>query len=120
MSPRNTFYVNLVIEEIFLNILNHAYSDDGEHEVVIQVIVENGEIALRFEDDGTPFNPLSLPRADRSKPVMERLNDGLGMMFVRELRKTMEYDRRDGRNILTVYLNLEIQEYGLESDFSAD
>jgi len=92
--------LNLVVDEIFANITHYAYdTDDGFAEVSISV----GETAvLRFEDTGKPYNPLDREEPDLDVPIEEREIGGLGIHFVKSVMDKVEYEYKDGKNILTV------------------
>lgn len=57
---------------------------------------------LTLEDDGIEFDPLQFPRPDLKKPLEERSPGGLGIYMVRELMDEVFYERKDGRNRLSM------------------
>ena len=97
-----TFDVNLVLEEIVTNIISYAHDDEAAHEIVIRMELDGKNLTLKVEDDGKPFDPLDHPTPDIHKPLEERDIGGLGVFFVRELMDTIEYERKEGKNILLV------------------
>lgn len=105
LSPRINNAVNLVIEELLMNIVQYGYEDEDVHTIKLDVEVDTERIAVTFTDDGVEFNPLALPRPDRSRPAMERIESGLGINLVRRIRKAMEYQRADGKNILKIWID---------------
>ena len=58
--------------------------------------------ALVFSDEGTPFNPLTQPSPDVTASAEERQIGGLGIFMVKQMAEFVNYERRDGRNVLTV------------------
>ena len=94
------------MEEILINIVKYGYDDENPHEIEVKIGVEEGEVALTVIDDGKEFNPLTIPGPDRSKSVMDRLEEGLGLQFVRHMRNAMEYRREDNKNILRIWIFL--------------
>ncbi len=105
LSPRINNAVNLVIEELLMNIVQYSFEDEDVHTIKLDVEVDTERIAITFTDDGVEFNPLDLPRPDRSRPAMERIETGLGINLVRRIRKAMEYQRADGKNILKIWID---------------
>jgi sigma-B regulation protein RsbU (phosphoserine phosphatase) len=104
--PSATLYaLELTLEEILVNIISYAYADDTDtpHEIEFKVEVEENMIAMKFIDDGTPFNPLTLRGSDTAQPLMERGVGGLGINVVRKMRDMMEYQRKDDKNILRIW-----------------
>ena len=76
-----SFQVGLVLEELWLNVVNHGH-EDGFHEVEIELTSEAEALTIEVTDDGKPFDPLNdAPLPD----VMGSLNDrtwGGGSVFI--------------------------------------
>jgi serine/threonine-protein kinase RsbW len=99
--PKKTlFHINLVMEEVFTNIISYGFKDDAEHLVRITVSHENGDLELRTEDDGIPFNPTELEAPDLSCPIEDREIGGLGCYLTKRLMDNVEYQRLGDKNIL--------------------
>ena len=106
LQSKLIYAVNLILEEILMNIIKYGYDDEESHEIEVQIEVEQEEVALTVTDDGKEFNPLTIPRPDRSKSAMDRLEEGLGLQFVRHMRNAMEYRREEDKNILRIWIFL--------------
>ena len=106
LQSKLVYAVNLILEEILMNIIKYGYDDEESHEIEVQIEVEQEEVALTVIDDGKEFNPLTIPRPDHSKSAMDRLEEGLGLQFVRHMRNAMEYRREENKNILTIWIFL--------------
>jgi anti-sigma regulatory factor (Ser/Thr protein kinase) len=108
LAPKILHDVNLAVEEILANIISYGYSDNREeHEIKVGVSVQPGEVRVDVEDDGRPFNPLEAPEPDTTKPLEERTVGGLGIHLVRKLMDSLEYKRRDDRNLLIIKKNTQ-------------
>ena len=106
LQSKLIYAVNLILEEILMNIIKYGYDDEESHEIEVQIEVEQEEVALTVIDDGKEFNPLTIPRPDHSKSAMDRLEEGLGLQFVRHMRNAMEYRREENKNILKIWIFL--------------
>ena len=106
LQSKLVYAVNLILEEILVNIIKYGYDDEDSHEIEVQIGVEEEEVALTVIDDGKEFNPLTIPGPDRAKSAMDRLEEGLGLQFVRHMRNAMEYRREEDKNILTIWIFL--------------
>ena len=106
LQSKLVYAVNLILEEILMNIIKYGYDDEESHEIEVQIEVEQEEVALTVIDDGKEFNPLTIPRPDHSKSAMDRLEEGLGLQFVRHMRNAMEYRREENKNILRIWIFL--------------
>jgi len=94
--------VHLVLDELISNVIRHAFDDDREHEVHVDLTVADDVFTLEVGDDGRPFNPLDQPPPDLTLPVEERPIGGLGIHIVRNSVDDVAYRRDGNRNVLTV------------------
>ena len=104
LQSKLVYAVNLILEEILMNIIRYGYDDEDSHDIEVQIELEEDEVALTVRDDGKEFNPLTIPGPNRSKSAMDRIEEGLGLQFVRHMRNAMEYRRDGDRNILSIWI----------------
>jgi sigma-B regulation protein RsbU (phosphoserine phosphatase) len=104
LGQRSFHDIGLVLEEVIVNIISHAYSDAREHEIFVDIEAKGEDVSLRVQDDGIPFNPLEFPPPDLNAPLEERPVGGLGIHMVRSLAKAVAYERKNECNILTMTL----------------
>jgi serine/threonine-protein kinase RsbW len=102
VAGRAVYLANLAIEEMATNIIKYGYDDKAVHEILLRLQIHPGALVLVLEDDGHPFNPLEAPEPDVGLPAEQRAPGGLGIHLVRKLVEQMDYERRGGRNRLTV------------------
>ena len=100
--------VNLVLDEIVINIISHAYNDEREHQISISLDLAGDRLTMRVEDDGRPFNPVTAPLPNLELPIEERPIGGLGIHIVRSLTSAIEHRRDQDRNILTLTKTLTV------------
>ena len=105
LPSRALFDLNLALEEVLTNVISYGYQDNNEHQIIIRICLENGELTAVVEDDGQPFNPLEVPEPDLEKPLEERPVGGLGIYLTRKLMDELEYKQQGGRNILVMKKN---------------
>lgn len=101
-SEKKIFEINLVMEELFTNIVAYAYDNDAEHRIRFMFSHENGMIIIRIEDDGIPFNPLDAQRPDLECALEDRKMCGLGIYLTKHFTDDMDYERCGNKNILTL------------------
>lgn len=98
--------IELAVEEIFVNIAHYAYRPEvGEATVRCAVDKEPPQVVIQFLDRGKPYNPLAKKDADTSLPAEEREIGGLGILLVKKSMDSIDYEYRDGKNILTIKKN---------------
>ena len=95
--------IDVAVEEIFVNIAHYAYSPEvGKAVVTAAFDSDNAIISVSFEDKGTPFNPLEKDDPDVSLSAEDRQIGGLGIFMVKKSMDDVLYERKDGKNILTL------------------
>ena len=110
VHPTVVTWCSLALEEVFANILRHAHSDSGVHEVVFAARLTADHVVLQFADDGREFDPRAAPAPDLELPAEERPIGGLGVHFVRELADRLDYERTGGMNRFTIHFALRPEE----------
>ena len=94
---------NLVVEEIFVNIVSYAYEDKNANNTVTISIKDNDDkTIITFIDSGKHFNPLIKDDPDISLSADERPVGGLGIYLVKKMMDNVEYEYKDNKNILTI------------------
>ena len=100
--PDLVFRVNLALEELGMNIMNHGH-DQGLHEFAITLVSEDDTLTIEIVDDGRPFDPLhDAKQPDVGAAIEDRPIGGLGIYFVREMMDELHYRREEGKNHLTL------------------
>ncbi|MEI6436114.1 MAG: SpoIIE family protein phosphatase [Bacteroidota bacterium] len=94
--------INLVLEELFTNVVFYGYDDHETHLIKIEFhLIDEHQIQLRLEDDGKPFNLLEKNTGNvMDQPLSERQIGGLGIHFVKEMMNNIEYQRMGNNNII--------------------
>lgn len=91
----------VAVDEISTNILQYS----GAKTVEVTCNASADKIALTFADDGIAYNPLEREDPDITLSAEERAIGGLGIFMVKKIMDSVEYEHRDGRNLLTVTKN---------------
>lgn len=93
-------------EEIFVNIANYAYEEEGNVEIFLEILPNPHRMSLTFQDEGVPFDPLAQVEVDTTLSSAERKIGGLGILMVKKMMTSVAYQWKDGKNILTLVKNL--------------
>ena len=103
-SERTLIQVDVIIDELFSNIVRYAYYP-GTGPATVRVEVEDDPLclAITFIDSGVPFDPLSHEYRDSTHlRAKERPIGGLGLFIVRKTMDDISYRYHNGKNIITV------------------
>lgn len=98
-----TSKIMVCVEELFVNIINYAYNPSvGLCIIDMETGVgeEGGCIKLVMRDSGIPFNPLQREDPDITLSADERSIGGLGILMVKKIMDSIEYEYKDNENIL--------------------
>ena len=107
--PSDLFFTtNLVVEELGLNVINHAYrGQSGEFEIIITS--EEQAITVEIIDNGPPFNMLQdAPLPDVEAEIEERPVGGLGIHLVKTMMDELHYKRDQEKNHITLVKRREM------------
>lgn len=94
--------VLLATEEALVNIISYAYPEEapGDLTVTCKPAPEKG-LMICFQDRGKAFNMLDKEAPDLTASLEDRAVGGLGIFFIRQMIDELDYERTDGKNILT-------------------
>jgi len=90
--------VRLGIDEAVTNIVNYAYGD-SEGEIRIEASYKDSKLIFYIIDNGFEFNPLAYGSKDSDDIDPDQIG-GLGLTIVKSTFDELDYERKDGRNIL--------------------
>ena len=94
--------IRLAVEEAVVNVMDYAYPAGKEGIIKVQAQSNTRSLKLVITDFGSAFNPTEAARADTTLSAEDRPVGGLGILLVRELMDTINYERTNGKNILTL------------------
>ena len=96
------FNVKVALDEILTNVISYGYPEGGEHVITVRLALKAAELVIEVEDDGRPFNPLTVAPPDLEAPPEERPIGGLGLHLVRQMTDRLEYRREQNKNFLVM------------------
>lgn len=94
--------LELVLEEIVVNVMRHAYPPDAPGNVEVGCACDRPQhLCVQVRDAGRPFDPLSHPEVNLNVPLEERPTGKMGIFLVKRLAESISYEHTDGHNVLT-------------------
>lgn len=102
LPPERVFELDLCANEALANIISYAYEQAGSHEISLRLCAGGGGASLEIEDDGQPFNPLDAALAPPPASLAGAAIGGLGLKLIRGMAGKCAYQRRGGKNVLTI------------------
>lgn len=102
IGKSETTNMRLAIEEAVVNIINYAYPKGEKSKINIVALATSDTLKWVITDNGVAFAPTDAPDVDTSLSAEDRQIGGLGIFLVRQLMDTINYERIDGKNVLTL------------------
>lgn len=106
IDKKTVFQVVLVLDEAVTNTISYGYEPKEQHDIHITLTIEPSRILVTIEDTGRAFNPLLAPRPELDVPLAQRKKPvgGMGVHFIQACMETMEYTRKNEKNVLIMTL----------------
>ncbi len=102
IAKKQKFEINLALDELFTNIINHGFDDDAEHRIHVTCARNDEIVKIIIKDDGVPFNPLEAPQPDLNCTFIDREIGGLGIHLIKAYIDQIDYQRDADANVLTL------------------
>lgn len=107
LSEDDAGNLELVLAEIFNNIVEHGYKETGRGTIVLSIYPQNDSLLCSVGDASPALPDTCLQFLECQRPVPENLPEGgFGWYLVRDLVQDLEYKRENGRNQLWFRLPL--------------
>lgn len=105
VARRACMRLALVLEEAVMNLAMHGHPQPGSYHAELTLSLLPDALELRLRDDGVPFDPQTAPLPERPATLEQARPGGLGVPLMRRFARAMHYERLDGHNCLTMWLD---------------
>ena len=99
---KEDFQVELIVEEIFVNIVNYSNSDF----VNVKVDYDEPILTIEFIDNGVEFNPLLKEDPEFPSNIDDAKIGGYGIFFAKKMADNLSYEYFNGENHLKIIKNV--------------
>lgn len=101
LDPALAFDINLVVEELFTNMVK--YSQESHEAIAVELSVDGDILKIELKDfDVDLWDPTRAAPVDVNRPVEERRGGGHGIHFVRQIADTFTYAWENRNSTTTV------------------
>ena len=107
--------LKLAVEEAVVNAMQYAYPMGTTGDIDVAALSDDEVLKIVISDRGKAFDPTQAAKADTTLSVDERPIGGLGIFLVRELMDSINYERVDGKNMLTLIKKITNQQKKYEN-----
>ena len=101
-DDRTSKMIKVAIEEAVVNVINYAYPPGTKSDITIEAASNDMRLKFTIIDKGIPFDPTVQAVADTTLPAKERRIGGLGIHIMRQNMDSINYERIDNLNVLTL------------------
>lgn len=110
ISTASAQAIDLVVEELFINIVRHAFPDGNPVPVRARFAFDEARGALHIvlADAGVPFDPTEPPAPRVSGDGADLEPGGLGILLVRSKTEALWYRREGGFNVVHALMSVEL------------
>jgi serine/threonine-protein kinase RsbW len=102
MSSDLSFAVQLCLEEAVANVIMYGAGGNDRLEIAVEVEDNGATLVARVVDNGRPFDPTEAKQSPMASSLAQVRIGNLGIHLMRSFASSMQYERRDGRNRLTL------------------
>jgi serine/threonine-protein kinase RsbW len=95
-----SFAVQTCIEEAVANIV--MYSGASGQDIALELAASGRDVLATIEDNGPAFDPTAFPPPSQHTSLGDARVGKLGIHLMRNLASEVRYERRNGRNRLTL------------------
>ena len=94
--------LRLAVEEAVVNVVDYAYPAGQEGEIEIRLMSDGKSLKTVIIDSGVAFDTTAVEQTDTTLSVEDRQVGGLGILLVRKMMDSVNYERIEGKNVLTL------------------
>jgi len=98
--------IELILEEWLTNLVCYGLPGIPGPTVSFELWAKNSEALIRLTDNGQPFDPVSFPEPDVTKPLQERPIGGMGILIIKRLSDEMKHERSGALNVVEIRKSL--------------
>jgi sigma-B regulation protein RsbU (phosphoserine phosphatase) len=102
LDPSLSSQLMLAVEEAVVNVMNYAYPIGTQGDIAVEAQATEQWLKFIITDEGKAFDPTQGGNADTTLSAEERPIGGLGILLVQQLMDSINYERINGKNVLTL------------------
>ncbi len=98
-------YLELCLNEICENIIEHGYKGD-EGKIIIRLVIGTKKVVITVIDRAAPFNIIEYKPPDKKELLEKGIKGKLGIRAVKNICDKIYYKRLKNKNSLTMVKNI--------------
>ena len=102
LEPSLKSQLMLAVEEAVVNVMSYAYPLGTQGDISVEAKASEQWLKFIITDQGKAFDPTQGGKADTTLNAEDRPIGGLGILLVQSIMDTINYERINGKNVLTL------------------
>jgi len=99
----------LAVEEVCSNLIIHSHECNPKDSILLNVRKDKHKITFEIKDSGKAFNILEYQEPQLADVIRERRKGGLGIMLVKKIMDSIEFETSNNHNICRLTKSLNSQ-----------
>lgn len=104
-STQKVADIQLAVDEAYTNIIKHAYKNDSNQQVIINLEFDNEKMVVTLTDHGVGFDVEKYKRPNLKKQIEKKKRGGMGVYLIRKLMDEVTYHAKNHKNVLRMCKN---------------
>ena len=96
LNERDTYNVQMAVDEAVTNVIQHAYHGVAAGRIELSCERRRDDLIVEIVDAGKPFDASQVPAPRTRGPLSRRNVGGLGVFFMKKLMDQVEFTSRAG------------------------
>lgn len=104
-SAQKVADIQLAVDEAYTNIIKHAYKNDSNQEVIINLEFDDEKMVVTLTDHGIGFDVEKYKKPNLKKQIERKKRGGMGVYLIRKLMDEVSYHAKNHKNVLRMCKN---------------
>lgn len=97
LSTKITMGIAVAIEEVIINIIQHAFLDNSQSEILLQVDIQPKKLKFIVVDEGIPLDP-NRTIVSPKESLVQQIIQGKGHLLIHRIMDMVSYSTEDSKN----------------------
>ncbi|MDZ7755663.1 ATP-binding protein [Rhodohalobacter sp.] len=97
--------LQLAVDEAYTNIIKHAYQNNKDKYVEINLSFDSDKLCISLFDSGNSFSPKNYNLPNIQKKIEERKRGGMGVYLIHQLMDSVSYHANADKNEIRLCKN---------------
>ena len=104
-STQKVADIQLAVDEAYTNIIKHAYKNDSDQQVIINLEFDDEKMVVTLTDHGIGFDVEKYKKPNLKKQIERKKRGGMGVYLIRKLMDEVSYHAKNQKNVLRMCKN---------------